>query len=1084
MKHAIVCVAALLLLAPTVTRAQSTGTLVGRVTDSLGQPLISVTVRIDGTKLGGFTKKPDGGYTIVGIPPGDYTVIFSMLGYHPDSISVSISVDRRTQLDAVLGVGPIRQKPLTVHADRTGSRPPISRRRLDDRRMEIIPTQPLPALLGSLAGVQAGSAGVSIQGGRPNQTTTMVDGTNQSDPFVGGNGSMSAAYSPTPSTLSLYEIDLLKSGFGAEYGMFSGGYNLVTRTGKSSEYEGVFRYRTNLPALYGSSRAITVGVPGSDRDTTLSPARYQSSGRSLYEFGVGGPIPGVKDITFYISGKYEPIDHTGSGYEVYDMSPEYARARAPIARQMWGMALEPTNLGQLPHQSAMIRDITAKFRANLSNSIILEAGGELGATSLEHGSWSSLYKFDHPVFRRGDVAGAAVYDTVTGLLERDVQQTNENTLIRRAYLKYTQALSDVSFLEVSASLVDRSFERGRKDESKRYGLFDMYDIYEPIDADGDVIIDRYALTSRDASSVQYSNSPYTAFGRNDLTGLIEGAASAGASRNPYGLNDLRFPVHGNSEGFEQRTSRTINLKGAYETNMRLGEVTGAIKAGFELSAYTLRRHSNSLPWDQNPFFDIYGYSANYFRYKDTSGALKEFFAAPYKPWEGALYLSASLDYKSITLQPSVRFDFYDPNTFSSPEQRATFRDVLRSLEQGGDAAMKFQVSPRLSIGYPITDRSQARVNFSMLYRRPEFNLMFDNAYGDALRGNQLFGNPDILPERQYSYEVGYRADLDETYSLDVSAFYRDIYNLTGVSYVPTVPTPYVIYSVQEFGNVRGLEVMVQRRPVDGVQAEINYTLQRAVGTASSPAASYATAIGETDPYTGEARRSVMVEYPLNYDQTHRLNGLLAFIWNDGQGPSIGGVRILQNTTISLNGSFATGLPYTLETSKGVQVSEFNGMRLPATFSTQAHLEKAFKLRDVLGESVGGLELSIFADIFNLFNNTDPVSVNFSRSIGGSLFSITGNPDDDGRSLSLGIGEFSATPYYRDVNPARPETFSSSQYDRYGSRLYNPYADLNLDGVVTQGERYEGYRRFVATVQSLRSAYQTPRTVAVGFKVKF
>ena len=51
-------------------------------------------------------------------------------------------------------------------------------------------------------------------------------------------------------------------------------------------------------------------------------------------------------------------------------------------------------------------------------------------------------------------------------------------------------------------------------------------------------------------------------------------------------------------------------------------------------------------------------------------------------------------------------------------------------------------------------------------------------------------------------------------------------------------------------------------------------------------------------------------------------------------------------------------------------------------------------------------------------------------------------------------------------------------------MYNPYADLNLDGVVTQNEKYEGYKKFIATIQTQRGTYKFPRTVNLGIRLNF
>jgi hypothetical protein len=1054
--------------------AQVTGTVAGKVLGDDGKPVVGATIRLTGTTQGAKSKA-DGTFLVAGVRAGDYEVNISSVGYQPYKQNIRVSVNQTTTVNAKLSTKAIETGPIVIQGNRDPIRPEKSGT-IRTTSGEEINTSSRTSIQGAVAlegGVTTGGVnGFSIRGGRATETSVRVDGIEVSDPFIGGFGSTSSGLYPTVSTLAVQEVQVISSGFGPEYGdILSGVVNSVTRTGSSERYEGTFRFRTQVPALYGSSDPITVKKAGTTIDTTLPGAQMTGSGSKLYEFGFGGPFPGYSDLTFYITGKYNHIPFNGNTYAVYDMSEEFARQRAPIAQQVWGYSLTPTNLGQLPHSEAMIRHLNGKFRLGISDEVSLELGGEIGLTSSEAGNWSSIYQLDHPTFINGT-------DTVvnTSLLERDMQQGNQNTIINRANVKYIQFLDAASFLDVTASWVNHRTEAGKKDESKEYGIFDVYDIYEPEDRDNNIAVDRY-----------YAPEQGSSFARNPITGLYEGGEAGGASRNPFGMIDAgNFPVHGNDRNLEFRESTILGLKGNYETNFEIGEVKTQVKAGFEVQKSTLRRHSNSLPWDQNPFFDIYGYDANYFS-NDTLGTLRNFFSDPYAPFEGGLYVGTRFDYKSIVFQPGVRFDFINPNTKIPPARRTTINDIANALRTAEDASLKFQVSPRIGVSYPVTENSQFRVNFGVMFKMPDYNLLYDNAFGDAQRGNQLFGNPNIEPQKALMYEMGYEAVIADNYYLDISAYYRDIYNQTGVTYVPAVPSPYMLYSVTEYGNVRGVEVSARGQLVENVSAEVNYTLQKAVGTASEPGANYSAFTGAVDPYTGEPSSAPLTEYPLNYDQTHTINASLRLHWGNDQGPTIGGLRLLENTDVTVTGIFSTGLPYTRETEKGQPLTEFNSQRLPSQFATEAHIERGFRLSDFFGEGAGNLEIRLFADFYNLLNSTSPISVRLSRGLGatgGARYSITGSPDVDGSSMNRQIGDFVATPHYREIDPNRPETWDAQQYDQFGTRFYNPYADVNLDGVVTQEERYQGYQRYIATIQTLRGFYQAPRTVAVGVKLMF
>lgn len=1085
MKRRLLCFAAFALAIPIIAQAQTTGTLEGKVVDEGGAALEKALIRIKGTDRGGYSGT-DGKFRIVGVRAGQIEVLISYAGREAINQTASVTVNQTTSLGTVKlvkkGAGTVVEivAPKGRRADVPGSVDTKTGDQINrsSRTGNVFQTAVLSTGVSSV-----GQNGLGFRGGRAEDGSIRVDGQEISDPFEGSVGSSSLGLYPTVSTLAIEQVQTITSGFGPEYGdVLSGVFNSITRSGRNDRYEGQFRFTTGVPALYGSADPITVKKAGTDIDTTLPGATLAGSGSKTYEFAFGGPIPGLDILTFFITGKYAHSPF-GGGYEIYDMTEQFAASRAAAAKQAWGFSLSPTNLAELPHDEVMVRNLQGKFKLDVSPEIKIELGGEIGLTSSEAGGWSQLYLYDHPTFYTRNDLGEITDSTVDlTLLERDMQQTNQNTIIQRAQVKYQHFLDNSSFFDVTASFTHHLNEIGKKDESKEYGIFDTYDIYPVTDANNDRVVDRYAIPEQQLRLNPFLPDPIASYGRNPITGLYEGGQVSGASRNPFAIQDGNFPVHGNG-GLETREATELRLKGNYETNFDIGDVKTQLKAGFELAQTTLRRNSNNLPWDGNPFFDVYGYESTYFD-SDTTGTLKAFFLEPYKPLEGALYVGTRFDYNSIIFQGGVRFDFISPNTFKPPVERTGLEQIIKDIQASGDASMKFQVSPRVGVSYPITEESFFRVNFAVMFKMPEYNVLYDNAYNDAQRGNQLFGNPDIEPQKAYIYELGYSTRIAEEFSFDVSAYYRDIYNQTGITYVPAIPNPYILYTVTEYGNVRGFELSARRNLKDNFEASINYTLQKAVGTSSSPTGNYSTVIGSIDPYTNKPQQLPLTEYPLNYDQTHSLNATIAAVWGDGEGPSIGGLKLLENTVISLTGFYGTGLPYTRENQKGEQITEYNSLRLPSSYATEMHIERGFKMRDFFGDGVGQLELTFFADIRNLLNNTEAVSVRFSSTRGGSRYTITGSPDNDGQALNRQRGDFQAISHYRDVVAGNPDTWAQGQYDDFGVRRYNPYADGNLDGVVTQLERYESYQRFVAVAQQLRPAYNSPRTVTVGVKLRF
>ena len=81
---------------------QTAGKLRGTVTSSDGTALAGANVIVDGSGMGAATDV-DGGYTILNVPAGRYSVTASYIGYKSTTEStVSVKVDLTTPLDFAL----------------------------------------------------------------------------------------------------------------------------------------------------------------------------------------------------------------------------------------------------------------------------------------------------------------------------------------------------------------------------------------------------------------------------------------------------------------------------------------------------------------------------------------------------------------------------------------------------------------------------------------------------------------------------------------------------------------------------------------------------------------------------------------------------------------------------------------------------------------------------------------------------------------------------------------------------------------------------------------------------------------------
>ena len=131
----------------------------GKVTDSnTGEPLIGVTIQVEGTTLGTITDI-DGNYSI-NVDPEGATLIFSFIGYEPQKVIVGSNPNINVSMSAstedigevvIIGYGQVKKE------DATGSVVAIN---ADDFNQGAI-TSPQELVTGKIAGLQIKSGGVA-----------------------------------------------------------------------------------------------------------------------------------------------------------------------------------------------------------------------------------------------------------------------------------------------------------------------------------------------------------------------------------------------------------------------------------------------------------------------------------------------------------------------------------------------------------------------------------------------------------------------------------------------------------------------------------------------------------------------------------------------------------------------------------------------------------------------------------------------------------------------------------------------------------------------------------------------------------
>src|SRR5215217_4073444 len=107
---------ALPLLYPIAASAQQpapTGSIAGRVVDENGAGVANAQIYIDRPALGTQTRA-DGGFTLSRVPPGSYTLRARLLGFKPESTSVTVSANTQATANFTMSHDPLQLETMVV----------------------------------------------------------------------------------------------------------------------------------------------------------------------------------------------------------------------------------------------------------------------------------------------------------------------------------------------------------------------------------------------------------------------------------------------------------------------------------------------------------------------------------------------------------------------------------------------------------------------------------------------------------------------------------------------------------------------------------------------------------------------------------------------------------------------------------------------------------------------------------------------------------------------------------------------------------------------------------------------------------
>ena len=931
---------------PAIPSSANTGKIVGSVTDEeTGERLPGANVQIVGTTQGAATDI-NGDYLIIGVSPGMVNLRVTMIGFATVVVEgVVVQSGLTTRVDVKLTTEAVElgeellvsaQRPL-VQRDETASV-----HYLDIVQLKTLPVRtareglmlqtgvlfdPEPAM-GGLGGSGRGEARYAIRGGDQTEVFWFLDGA-RTTALVEGRADQGGSFTHI-NMHAVQEIQILTGGFEAQYGgAQSGIVNVVTREG-GPQFNGSFEYAYGLagqrhfgnylydPATQKEFLDHTLEDGSLDPDwwTTLRSGQTYDY-REIADHQVYGSLGG-------------PIFSKGSTKATFFVASQYKREPYTYPR---------------PRDRRELDDVLGNVVLQLRPNMKLRIGGlynRIGHSTLqENGDFVQQVKF-----YRG---WGSILNSRTSLLSAE----------------WVHALSPRLFYDVQVS--------------------------------------RFWLDMREKPS------EFTRLGVSENPTLFGFQRYNGYPDEPY--DAWTFVIDRHQEVGDLSIESSLNWQVNYNN---------FIKAGLELR--------------RNTFKENYSY-----RFPSFSTArqhwLNRGLHETYHPVEFAVYVQDKMEFNSMVLNLGARYDSFYPNI-----DWFTTRDLFNlsvdpqfdpSLDPDGDqvdqngrvkyafenvldkprapVAAFHRVSPRIGVSFPISDRTVLHFNYGHFYQMPPLDRMFEFNYfrpeyivkgqiaeeeAAANEGRSpghirsLDGDPErvvtlsldaLRPEKTILFEVGLVRNFGDIAVLDVTGFYKDVFDQTmprqGIfdrrvyMYDPfrDAITPNVFYVSNfpgDYGDSRGFEITMRTVLSDWYVLRSNYSYSRVTHGRATPGTIRYDSDGVAE-YTYDIDVSKRLPTETTFSRPHILRTNL-YMRYPGENAAL-----LQGASLSALFSFVSGRAFTYVGPEDPPDTRDNH-RLPPIKTLDLRLEKAFQI-------AGGHSLAVYANVTNVLNTKN------LRSFGDVIF---------------------------------------------------------------------------------------------------
>ncbi|NQV42231.1 MAG: TonB-dependent receptor [Candidatus Marinimicrobia bacterium] len=503
--------------------------------------------------------------------------------------------------------------------------------------------------------------------------------------------------------------------------------------------------------------------------------------------------------------------------------------------------------------------------------------------------------------------------------------------------------------------------------------------------------------------------------------------------------DNEYLAGGHSHSFSERINRTYLMSADLTWQMNN---THQVKAGVGFKTHTMEYKAYTVFVQENldwiPTIKTTESSFSNDSYDNwLTDAVSKLSLDTRNPREAYVYLQDKIELKDMIVNLGLRYDYFNPNyfvpsdyrdpenptywlyTLANPEtanldtffqfsgEVTAFDEILDTLDANGEPWKEYndfyvdtepvhQISPRIGVAYPITDKGIIHFSYGHFFQIPTFSYLYANPEMEisTASNESILGNANLKPQKTVTYEIGLQQELTSDLGIEIIAFYKDFSGLlSSDQYEKYNTVKYIVYSNRDYGDTKGITFSINKRRSGLLSASADYTYLVAQGNASNPLALFYA--NQSDP-PAEVVKQVI---PLDWDQTHTINVNISL-----SQPRKWGISILTK--------YGSGLPYT-PTYQGSSLDAANSDRRPDFFNVDINMHK-----DVV---FAGLHWTVFAKIYNALNIQNERSV-FSDT-GRATYSLIPTYTPDRGNI---YGRHSLADWL-----TRPNYFSSPRQFRVG-----------------------------------------------------